>query len=272
MLTLASSAFGFPGARPNINALAGRRSVADDSISHFSGANGVGDGGSQFLSGELEDERLLEALDRDGDVDASVRALRPRSSRRGSWESEASGWSAHFGNGTGPSGTPSVLRERSLWTTGSFRTGARSVNFMEEDASQEKSTNGHTDEHPFPTAKSEISHGSEGASQSASSEEQEEDVKTPPANGIAPSLSSWSESSADVSGTHTPRRERTMSTPKVSALTLEDIPPPLPTARTSEEQSLPTPNPGDHHSVLSTTTDTHTDTFVSAPSTPAAVL
>lgn len=53
------------------------------------------------------------------DVDASVRALRPRSSRRGSWASEASGWSAMVGNGSvsgiGP-GTASALKDRSTRT------------------------------------------------------------------------------------------------------------------------------------------------------------
>lgn len=277
VLTLASSAFGFPNARTGMNALMGRRSVADDSISHFSGALGVGDSASHFLLGELDgdvdDDRLME---RDGDVDASVRALRPRSSRRGSWESEASGWSAHFGNGTGPPGTPSGLRDRSLWTTGSLRTGTRSVNFTEEEASQEKSASvsGHTDEQSFPATKSEVIHEVDDQHSFA---DQEEDVKTPPANGVALSSSSLSESLPEGSGIRTPKRERTMSTPKVSTLTLDDIPPPLPSARSSDEQSLPTPNQGDRQSILSNgtdaqTTDTHTDVFVSAPSTPAAVL
>lgn len=72
VLTLASSAFAFPGVLLN---------------------NWFGDSQSQFgletssQPGELEDIQI---------EDASVRALRPRSSRRGSWESEASGWSARF--------------------------------------------------------------------------------------------------------------------------------------------------------------------------------
>lgn len=217
---------------------------------------------------DAEDDRLMEALERDGDVDASVRALRPRSSRRGSWESEASGWSAHFGNGTGPPGTPSALRDRSLWTTGSFKTGARSVSLAEEETSQDKSTSGHTDELSFPAAKSEVIHEIEDTRQFTD----EEDIKTPLANGIAPSSSSISESCAEGSGTHTPKRERTVSTPKISTLTLEGIPPPLPAARTSEEQSLLTPHQGDSQSILTTTTDVQTDVFVSAPSTPAALL
>ncbi|KAJ8456112.1 hypothetical protein ONZ45_g18817 [Pleurotus djamor] len=72
-----------------------------------------------------EDERLDER-----DFDASVRALRPRSSRRGSWESEASRWSARIQPGPG---TPSLARERSVWTTNSIRTGAFSVENAEPE-------------------------------------------------------------------------------------------------------------------------------------------
>ena len=101
VLTLASSAFGIPGARIGANALSygGDRSIlgAADSISHISGLLG-------------DDERLFNDGEMDRDVNASVRALRPRSSRRGSWESGASGWSAAV---TG-SGYP---RNRSLWTS-----------------------------------------------------------------------------------------------------------------------------------------------------------
>jgi len=62
--------------------------------------------------------------DDDRDIDASVRALRPRSSRRGSWESEASRWSARLQGGPG---TPSLMRNGSLWATNSVRTGGFSV-------------------------------------------------------------------------------------------------------------------------------------------------
>jgi hypothetical protein len=63
-----------------------------------------GESTSQYVMGfdERQDDR---------DVDASVRALRPRSSRRGSWESEMSRWSAR-----GPLGTPSFARDLSVWT------------------------------------------------------------------------------------------------------------------------------------------------------------
>ena len=103
MLTLASSAFGIPGARFGANALSygGDRSTigAGDSISHISGLLG-------------DDERMFNDGEMDRDVDASVRALRPRSSRRGSWESGASGWSAAV-TGSG------YQRNRSLWTSNS---------------------------------------------------------------------------------------------------------------------------------------------------------
>ncbi|KAI9466781.1 hypothetical protein BJY52DRAFT_1201197 [Lactarius psammicola] len=93
VLTLASSAFGIPGARMGV--LGGTNDAT--SFSHFSqfGGSRLGaeDRSSHFILGDDLD------IEGDRDVDASVRALRPRSSRRGSWESEASGWSASLGNG-----------------------------------------------------------------------------------------------------------------------------------------------------------------------------
>ena len=82
----------------------GDRSIngAGDSISHISGLLG-------------DDERLFNDGEVDRDVDASVRALRPRSSRRGSWESGASGWSAAVTGSEYP-------RNRSLWTSNSTGT------------------------------------------------------------------------------------------------------------------------------------------------------
>lgn len=47
--------------------------------------------------------------DDEGEFAASVRALRPRSSRRGSWESEESRWSARVGSGMPNVGAPSVV-------------------------------------------------------------------------------------------------------------------------------------------------------------------
>jgi hypothetical protein len=86
----------------------------------------VGDSQSQFAldngsqHGELEvDEIQVE--------DASVRALRPRSSRRGSWESEASGWSAKV----------AMVRERSLkassWKAGTLTDGDGSTELTGEE-------------------------------------------------------------------------------------------------------------------------------------------
>ncbi|KDQ64762.1 hypothetical protein JAAARDRAFT_28401 [Jaapia argillacea MUCL 33604] len=144
MLTLASSAFGVPGSRIGATALTSGGGGAPstttggggtwsnrggaDSISHFDvdirtvdSASHFGLGGDEFGFGGDGDNR---------DVDASVRALRPRSSRRGSWESEASGWSARVGSGGGSvsgGGLAGAVkeRERSLWTSYSGRTGGR---------------------------------------------------------------------------------------------------------------------------------------------------
>ncbi|KIP12809.1 hypothetical protein PHLGIDRAFT_32694 [Phlebiopsis gigantea 11061_1 CR5-6] len=268
VLTLASSAFGFSGTRQGMG---GRRSVADDSISHFSGAAGLGDSTSHFLLGELEDEeRLLEALDRDGDVDASVRALRPRSSRRGSWESEASKWSAHFGNGTGPPSTPSALKDKSLWTSASLRTGARSVNFTEDELSQERSMNGHTDEFGAVSEESRIE-GEQPASilRNEDTSPSTEDIIS------TPSTSSMSMTNEEGTGSRTPK-EKGLDTPKVSSMTLEDIPPPIPSANFVERPSfdkgsLPTPNQADKHSMLSSSTDTPIGQPVSKSSIPLTV-
>ena len=120
MLTLASSAYAMPGTRMGTLsrwASGTPSAMAGDSMSHFGGSfigDGEGDVSSQF------------GLDGDRDVDASVRALRPRSSRRGSWDSEGSDWSAPIGS----AGTPS----RSVWTTNSVRTGGMGANGRSEDA------------------------------------------------------------------------------------------------------------------------------------------
>ncbi len=116
VLTLASSAFASPS-RPGILNYPPSATVGD-STSHYGGSIAFPDGEStsNYLLGD--DERLEER-----DVDASVRALRPRSSRRGSWESEVSRWSARVQG----AGTPSLLRDRALWTSGSIRTGGLSI-------------------------------------------------------------------------------------------------------------------------------------------------
>ncbi|KAH9978025.1 hypothetical protein BGW80DRAFT_788969 [Lactifluus volemus] len=110
VLTLASSAFGIPGARMGL--LGGTNDATSFShFSHFGGGSRLGaeDRSSHIIMG---DDLDVEGGDRD--ANASVRALRPRSSRRGSWESEASGWSASLGNGLVAPGTPVAIKEKSL--------------------------------------------------------------------------------------------------------------------------------------------------------------
>ena len=113
VLTLASSAFGLPHRHGTHNY---SPSAIGDSASHYGGSITFPDAESTSHYVLGEDERLEER-------DASLRALRPRSSRRGSWESEVSRWSARI-QGTG---TPSLMRERSLWTSNSIRTGGFSA-------------------------------------------------------------------------------------------------------------------------------------------------
>ena len=116
VLTLASSAFGVPNRLGTQNY---PPSAIGDSTSHYGGSITFPDAesASHYIPGD--DDRLEER-----DFDASVRALRPRSSRRGSWESEASRWSARI-QGTCAA---SLTRERSLWTSNSVRTGRFSEN------------------------------------------------------------------------------------------------------------------------------------------------
>lgn len=101
-----------------------------DSISHLGGSvlgDLEGENTSQFL---LADDDRLD-VDGERDVDASVRALRPRSSRRGSWDSEVSGWSARvLGSGLGV-----ITGNKNMWTSNSQKTG-RPVSL--EDGDDEK--------------------------------------------------------------------------------------------------------------------------------------
>ncbi|KAF7301434.1 hypothetical protein MIND_00708700 [Mycena indigotica] len=127
VLTLASSAFGMP-TRAGVNTpgwSSAPPSALGDSLSHFGGS-------ITYADAESTSHYLLG----DDDVDASVRALRPRSSRRGSWESEASRWSARVQQGG--AGTPSLARDgRSLWTSNSIRTGGLSgENYMYEKSDE----------------------------------------------------------------------------------------------------------------------------------------
>lgn len=111
VLTLASSAFGIPGAR--IGILGGMNDTT--SFSHFSQF-----GGSRLGAEDRSSHIILgDELDVEGDrdFDASVRALRPRSSRRGSWESEASDWSARLANGAPGGSSPgahTAIKEKSF--------------------------------------------------------------------------------------------------------------------------------------------------------------
>ncbi|KAJ6539162.1 hypothetical protein B0H19DRAFT_1177454 [Mycena capillaripes] len=136
VLTLASSAYAMP-TRAGVNTpgwSSAPPSALNDSLSHFGGSITYADAEStsQYLLG-------------DDDVDASVRALRPRSSRRGSWESEASRWSARVQQGG--AGTPSVTRDgRSLWTSNSIRTGGLSVENEMYEKSDEGDDRSDTDE------------------------------------------------------------------------------------------------------------------------------
>ncbi|KAH8824695.1 hypothetical protein DL96DRAFT_1429411, partial [Flagelloscypha sp. PMI_526] len=109
MFTLASSAFAVRPA-PLLSATA-------NSSGPPSGVNIPVDGLSLSQAGSTyADAESAMGEDDLRDVDASVRALRPRSSRRGSWESEVSRWSAARPG----AGTPI---SRSLWTGGSVKTG-----------------------------------------------------------------------------------------------------------------------------------------------------
>ncbi|RDB23220.1 hypothetical protein Hypma_009549 [Hypsizygus marmoreus] len=146
VLTLASSAYAMPGLRANLghSTTPSARGVGD-SLSHFGGSITYADAeSSQFVLGE--DDRLEER-----DVDASVRALRPRSSRRGSWESEASRWSARVQSGPG---TPSLARDRSLWTTNSIKTGALSTDNAETYDRSDEVDNGDESIKASPTEES----------------------------------------------------------------------------------------------------------------------
>ncbi|THH17628.1 hypothetical protein EW146_g3228 [Bondarzewia mesenterica] len=182
VLTLASSAFAFPGAR--IGVVGGTTdTVSLSHLSHFGGSRfGAEDRSSHFVLGD--------EFDAEGEVDASVRALRPRSSRRGSWESEVSGWSARLGNGSvvgiGP-GTPSMLGGRSLWSA-SLKTGGRFRGNDDDDSvddSDEAESEGE-EEHQGP-----VQNGGEGKC-----EEKTGDGTDVQKRGGFPSTSEQSKSSA----------------------------------------------------------------------------
>ncbi|KAI5120498.1 hypothetical protein M0805_000083 [Coniferiporia weirii] len=123
VLTLASSAFAAPfaerGRSTTQTPYQYSWTAGADSASHLSHVGGGGDSLSHImLDGELAAEEL----------NASVRALRPRSSRRDSWESEVSRWSA---GASVLGGLGSMGRERSVRTAPSYRTGGQ--NTMDAD-------------------------------------------------------------------------------------------------------------------------------------------
>jgi hypothetical protein len=166
-----------------------------DSLSHFGGSITYADAEStsQFVLGD--DERLEER-----DVDASVRALRPRSSRRGSWESEASRWSARVQLGAG---TPSLARERSL-RTNSVKTGVFSTENPETYDRSDDVDNGDEDE-------------KDGASQSVHSPVTGVSIEPPsPAAGSEPALDPAPSTNTDTTGTSSrPDGGRKLSTDTV---------------------------------------------------------
>jgi hypothetical protein len=141
VLTLASSAFGIPGAR--IGILGGTNDTT--SFSHFSqfGGSRLGaeDRSSHIMLG---DDLDVEA---DRDFDASVRALRPRSSRRGSWESEASGWSARVANGT-TGGSYAAVKEKSFRSL-SVKTGQMSLEVPETEDDESSLVDARSNEEPL---------------------------------------------------------------------------------------------------------------------------
>ncbi|KAL5527266.1 hypothetical protein ACEPAG_6057 [Sanghuangporus baumii] len=123
VLTLASSAFATPLVERDYRARTASTgtpytytwAAGADTASHLSHLDGTGDSISQV------------AFDGD-EPNASMRALRPRSTRRDSWESEMSRWSAGASvlGAFGPGG-----RDRSVRTAPSFRTGGQTLDIDE---------------------------------------------------------------------------------------------------------------------------------------------
>lgn len=145
VLTLASSAFAQPtnAVSRGAGAYAWSARAEADSVSQLGGADSVSH------ASIVADDATLE-LDRD----ASMRALRPRSSRRGSWESEASRWSAAVSGNTGTGGLSALGRGGSVRTAPSFRTGGQTgedqdgcFSLIDEDPDSDgDSRRGHDDE------------------------------------------------------------------------------------------------------------------------------
>ena len=144
VLTLASSAFGIPGAR--IGILGGTNDTT--SFTHFSQF-----GGSRLGAEDRSSHIILgDDLDVEGDhFDASVRALRPRSSRRGSWESEASDWSARLANGATGGSSPvahAAIKEKSFRSL-SVKTGQMSLEVPGNEDDESSLADAQSNEEPL---------------------------------------------------------------------------------------------------------------------------
>ena len=141
------------------------------------------------MMGDLE-EGVEEERYFDHDVDASVRALRPRSSRRGSWDSTVSGWSANVPGSAVGAPSPGGIRSKSLWTSASYRTGGMSTEDALGDAfpESEEQQDGATQADKETNDDSPSSAVTDGQARSSITANQQsdstEDAKTPPAPAI----------------------------------------------------------------------------------------
>lgn len=181
-----------------------------------------------------DDERLDNDVERD--VNASVRALRPRSSRQGSWGSEMSRWSAKIG-GTG-AGTS--LAGKSLWTNGSTKTGGQfSVEGADGGYAQPNSPIIGEPAGPSITSPIALAHDSDGLAASPTSPVAERSLHQnteDEAHVILPGI-----------------KIDTQTTPATVLLK-------------APANGIAQPHEGDTHSIAAT--DNQTDFWVSAPSTP----
>ena len=145
VLTLASSAFGIPGARIGILG-ATNDATSFSHFSQFGGSRlGAEDRSSHIILGDELD------VEGDRDFDASVRALRPRSSRRGSWESEASDWSARLPNGATGGSSPVIhaaVKEKSFRSL-SVKTGQMSLEVPGNEDDESSLVDAQSNEEPL---------------------------------------------------------------------------------------------------------------------------
>lgn len=242
MLTLASSAFAFPGARSGMGARAGSTAPsglgAGDSVSHFGGSLiEPGDAEESSRYGDGDESRLENDVELERDVNASMRALRPRSSRQGSWGSEMSGWSAKIG-GTG-AGTS--LAGKSLWTNGSIKTGGQ---FSLDGTESLQLASPTSPEVPPPA----IQLTTESRSSPVSLEPDTNSAVTSP---VSPAAEASAQHTEDQAIHHNMKVNVNPNPPNAA---------PAQTAYQGHE--------GDNHSIAAT--DNQTDFWVSAPTTPIA--